>query len=210
MPGHLVLLGDSIFDNARYVPGFPAVIEQVRRGLPAGWRATLLAVDGHVTRDVLTQLARLPGDASHLVISTGGNDALAESALLHEPVQSVGEALSLLHQAQQRFDTAYREMLGRVLELGKPTAVCTVYDSIPGLQSPARTALAAFNDVILRNAVGANLPVIDLRLACTRPADYSPLSPIEPSVSGGAKIARLVVQVACSHDFSGARTVIYT
>jgi hypothetical protein len=210
MPAHVVLLGDSIFDNARYVPGFPAVIEQVRRGLPAGWRASLLAVDGHVTRDVLTQLARLPGDASHLVISTGGNDALAESALLHEPVPNVGEALRLLHQAQRRFDSDYREMLGRVLELGKPTAVCTVYDAIPGLQPQARTALAAFNDVILRCAVAAHLPVIDLRLACTQPGDYSPLSPIEPSVSGGAKIARLVVQVACSHDFSGPRTVIYT
>jgi hypothetical protein len=28
-----VLLGDSIFDNGRYVPGGPAVIEQLRRCL---------------------------------------------------------------------------------------------------------------------------------------------------------------------------------
>jgi len=27
---HLVLLGDSIFDNAAYVAGAPAVIDQVR------------------------------------------------------------------------------------------------------------------------------------------------------------------------------------
>ncbi len=33
---HIVLLGDSIFDNARYVPGGPSVIEHLRRGLPAG------------------------------------------------------------------------------------------------------------------------------------------------------------------------------
>ena len=42
--GHVVLLGDSIFDNALYVPGGPAVIDQLRRELPAGWSATLLAV----------------------------------------------------------------------------------------------------------------------------------------------------------------------
>src|SRR4051812_3797588 len=41
--GHVVLLGDSIFDNAAYVGGRPAVIDQVRAGLPDGWHATLNA-----------------------------------------------------------------------------------------------------------------------------------------------------------------------
>ena len=50
--GYVVLLGDSIFDNARYVPGRPAVIEQVPGALPQGWRASLRAADGHVTADV--------------------------------------------------------------------------------------------------------------------------------------------------------------
>ena len=49
---HAVLLGDSIFDNAAYVPGKPSVIEQLRISLPAGWKATLLAFDGDVTADV--------------------------------------------------------------------------------------------------------------------------------------------------------------
>src|SRR6476659_6170002 len=84
--GHVVLLGDSIFDNARYVPDRPPVIEQLRRSLPVGWRATLLAVDGHVTNDVERQLCRLPADATHLVVSVGGNDALAESGILRETV----------------------------------------------------------------------------------------------------------------------------
>lgn len=63
---HVVLLGDSIFDNARYVPGRPPVIEQVRRSVPAGWKATLLAVDGHTAEDVASQLPRVPADATHL------------------------------------------------------------------------------------------------------------------------------------------------
>ena len=37
--GHVVLLGDSIFDNGRYVPGEPAVIDQLRSALPKGWTA---------------------------------------------------------------------------------------------------------------------------------------------------------------------------
>ena len=66
---HVVLLGDSIFDNAAYVPGQPAVIDQLRARLGAGWRATLRAVDGDVIRDVVRQTRQLPRDASHLVIS---------------------------------------------------------------------------------------------------------------------------------------------
>ena len=59
---HVVLLGDSIFDNARYVPGGPSVIEHLRRVLPAAGRATLLAVDGAGAEDVARQVARLPAD----------------------------------------------------------------------------------------------------------------------------------------------------
>jgi len=72
---HVVLFGDSIFDNTVYVPGKPAAIEQLRNKLLPNWKATLLAVDD-VTEDVLKQTANLPGDTSHLTISCGGNDAL--------------------------------------------------------------------------------------------------------------------------------------
>jgi hypothetical protein len=57
--GHVVLLGDSIFDIARCVPDRPPVIEQLRQALPRGWTATLLAIDGHITTiDFVKQLGR--------------------------------------------------------------------------------------------------------------------------------------------------------
>jgi len=207
--GHILLLGDSIFDNARYVPDRPAVIEQVRESLPADWKATLLAVDGHVVEDVAKQLRGLPSDATHLFISAGGNDALGETNILHESVVSVGEALDQLAEVQGRFRDEYREMLQAVRATRLPTAVCTVYDSIPMLGVEEKTALALFNEVILREAIADRLPVLDLRLVCTNPADYSHVSPIEPSMVGGAKIARLIADVAQQHDFSRPRAVIY-
>jgi hypothetical protein len=75
---HVALLGDSVFDNGRYVPGGPAVTEQVRARLPQGWRVTRLAIDGHMCRDLPRQLVLLPADATHLIVSVGGNDALDE------------------------------------------------------------------------------------------------------------------------------------
>ena len=90
-----------------------------------------------------------------------------------------------------------------------PTTVCTIYDRIPGLDPAARTALAAINEAILRETAAAGLPVIDLRLVCSEPGDYSHVSSIEPSAAGGAKIARLIAEIATTHDFSQGRSVIY-
>jgi hypothetical protein len=207
--GHVVLLGDSIFDNACYVPGRPAVIDQVRQALPHGWLATLLAVDGHSTEDVVRQLGGLPASATHLVVSAGGNDALGESGILGEDTGTVGEALALVHEVRTRFRRSYRAMLQALSAVGKPMAVCTVYDAVPGLAAAEQTALAGFNEIILREAFLAGLPVIDLRLVCDRPADYSDVSPIEPSAVGGAKIARVIAEVVTTHDFSRRRSTVY-
>jgi hypothetical protein len=206
---HVILLGDSIFDNARYVPDRPPVIEQLRRALPADWQATLLAFDGSVTEDVSEQLASVPTDATHFVLSVGGNDALAESTIVQETVYSVGESLRLLHEIHQRFQASYHSMLENVLARKKPTAVCTVYDAVPILGPAEHTALATFNDIILREAFATGLPVVDLRRVCNLPSDFSPLSPIEPSVTGGLKITHVIAELLMNHDFGGCRTVVY-
>jgi hypothetical protein len=64
---HIVLLGDSTFDNAAYVNGGPDVIKQLRSILPQDWQATLLAVNGSVTTDVIDQIGKIPASATHLV-----------------------------------------------------------------------------------------------------------------------------------------------
>jgi hypothetical protein len=46
---HIVLLGDSILDNAAYTGGKPAVIDHLQAQLHAEWKASLLAIDGSHT-----------------------------------------------------------------------------------------------------------------------------------------------------------------
>jgi hypothetical protein len=208
--GHIILLGDSIFDNERYVPGGPSVIEHLRRGLPAPWKATLLAFDGAVTSDVARQLARLPAGCTHLVVSVGGNDALESGlSLLREYAGSVTAALSRIADVRDQFQINYRQMLDGVLRQGKPAIVCTVYDSVPGLGREERTALCFFNDVILREAFHVGLPVIDLRLICNEPGDYATSSPIEPSAAGGGKIARAVRRAVTDPDFAALSSRVF-
>jgi hypothetical protein len=88
--------------------------------------------------------------------------------------------------------------------------VCTIYDLIPVLAVADRVGLNGFSDVILRVAVAvaAMLPVIDLRQVCGHADDYSPVSPIEPSIVGGAKIAEAIARAVTGHDFSRPRTTI--
>lgn len=191
---HIVLLGDSIFDNASYVGGGPDVVAHLRRQLPEGWRATLSAVDGAVIDDVPRQLGCLPDDATDLVLSVGGNDALVHSDLLDRPALSSAQVLGWLDDAARAFERRYRAMLDAVLARDRPLTLCTIYNGnlAPPTQRRATVALAVFNDAILHVAAEHRLPVIELRLVCTSPLDYA--NPIEPSVRGGERIARAIVR----------------
>jgi hypothetical protein len=206
---HLVLLGDSVFDNAAYVPGQPAVIEQVRASLGKGWQATLLAVDGHVVEDVDRQLQRLPADATHLAISVGGNDALGYSSVLYQDATSVAQVLAELTAIQSEFRRGYRTMVAAARSHRLPLVVCTIYDAIPGLEQEVVTALSIFNDVIVREAAATRVAVLDLRLVCDQPADYSRLSPIEPSSIGGEKIARALARWATMPDCQSETCIVH-
>lgn len=196
MAGRIILLGDSIFDNAAYVRGAPDVVQQLRARLSEGWRADLLAVDGAVVGDVPRQLAQLPSDATLLVVSAGGNDALGEAHLLQQRSTSVGAGVMLLAEVQQRFAQRYEAMVDLVIAKGIPAALCTIYDAnFPPPEGPVITAaLSLFNDVITRAAFARGLPLVDLRLICSEPADYA--NPIEPSEQGGDKIAAAIARLA--------------
>jgi GDSL-like Lipase/Acylhydrolase family len=207
---HVVLLGDSIFDNAAYVAGDPDVVRQVRQRLPYGSKATLVAVDGSTTRDMREQLRRLPRDATHLIVSVGGNDALNNSDFLTTPARSTTEALLGLAAIGDEFERGYLAMLAETLAHGLPTAVCTVYyPRFPeaALQRVAVAGLTVFNDCIIRAAFVHGLPLLDLRLICTEEGDYA--NPIEPSAQGGGKIARAIVELA-EHGLTGGRTEVFT
>lgn len=208
---HIVLLGDSVFDNAAYVAaGAPDVVVQLREDLPDGWKATLLAVDGSVTRDVQRQAAQLPRDATHSILSCGGNDALGHMGLLDEPARSMTEALTKLAEAGAIFQHNYRAMLDALLRTKLPVAVCSIYYPRfpdPQLQRLAVTALTVFNDTIISEAFARGLPLLDLRLICNEDEDYA--NPIEPSAQGGEKIAAAIKRLVAEHDFARHRTEVF-
>lgn len=188
---HLVLLGDSVFDNGAYTSGKPDVLARVRQVLPRGWKASLLARDGATTTGIAAQLAQLPSDATHLALSVGGNDALMHEKLLQAPAASMAQALGMLAGVVRDFESKYRKVIAACLAHSLPLVICTIYNGNfddARYRELTRTAIALFDDAILRTAVENRLKVIELRLVCSQTQDYA--NRIEPSGIGAQKIAR--------------------
>ena len=209
---HIVLLGDSTFDNRFYTEGGPDVVTHLEGLLVGGDRATLLAVDGAVMAGMGPQLAQVremlddpdeENPPTHLALSVGGNDLLREIDVLRAPARSVAEALHAVRGRAERFGRGYRTLVYRTLELGLPTALCTVYQGAfedPGEAAVVETALRIFDHEILEAGLDRGLPVIDLRRVCDQPEDY--WNPIEPSERGGRKIAGAVLRAFRAPRFS--------
>ena len=225
---HIVLAGDSIFDNNPYVGfGEPDVIQQLKTLLKNNDKATLLALDGSVTASIHGQLENMPEDATHLFLSVGGNDALSMLNSLLEPVSSIGEGLLKFNFIREDFEKKYSEMLFQALKVGLPTCVCTIYhprfdgnnlerisEFMPKIITPsdfqkiAMNGLSIFNDIIFQEAVKSCVPVVDLRVIFNEERDYA--NPIEPSMFGGRKMVKVIQQIVYEHDFSSNNSVVYS
>ena len=125
---HIVLFGDSIFDNKSYVDADGKdVVAHLRQIISDDWGATLKAIDGAVIEGVSRQFQDVPTEATHFVISVGGNNAIRNADILEMRAGSAAQVFSELAKRKDVFESQYREMLRQVLSKNIPTAVCTIY-----------------------------------------------------------------------------------
>jgi len=208
---HIVLLGDSIFDNKIYVgENGKDVITHLQESLPAGWQTSLEAVDGSLIEDVAEQMLKVPAEATHFIISVGGNNTILDADILQMKADNSAEVLNEIAARRDIFESKYIQMLEKVLSQNKPAAVCTIYfPNFPEavFQRLAVTALAVFNDVIIRQATINKLPILDLRLICNELDGYA--NEIEPSDKGGKKIAEKILDLVETYNFSNKQTQIF-
>ena len=144
---HLVLLGDSIFDNASYIGNKPEVIVQLRQKLPDSWAATLKAIDGDKINDVHQQLKHLPEDSRHLILSVGGNHALSHLRIIEQNVTSSAQVFGNLADISENFEQQYQKLLNKILSLNLPIAICTIYYPNYSEQFERRLAMAALSSM---------------------------------------------------------------
>lgn len=188
----IVLIGDGTLDNELYSEGAPSIAEHLGELLPLEWQVSSLAQEGSSLAATAEQIDSIPMHASHLVVSMGGVDALANVDLFTLPIKSAGEGLDIMGERLDRFEAAYRKTLGELVALRLPVTLCTIYNGRLGVTEAgrARIALSAFNDRIVQIAVEHRLPLIEMRQVCNEPTDFA--TPIAASGEGGKKIATAI------------------
>ncbi|MEM7776979.1 MAG: SGNH/GDSL hydrolase family protein [Pseudomonadota bacterium] len=191
--GRVLLLGDSIIDNGAYVQkNEPGVARQLQELLPEH-TVEKRAFDGSVTKDVTNAQTHDIESDDLAVISSGGNDALSHLSLLEADLRAI-ELMEALWSAREAFRFDYVALLSAVTSKTPGVLVLTIYNpnfqhsgQDVSYQRAAECGVALFNDVIQHEALRRGRSVLELRSFFEAPADYA--NPIEPSASGGAKLA---------------------
>lgn len=192
----LVLLGDSILDNAPYTAPAPDTATHLRRLLGGDWSVELLARDGATMSDMPRQLAQLATRPDWAVLSIGGNDVARYVGLLDRPMRHAGDLLEELVRIGDAFAESYRAVLEGLAPRAARVVACTIYEvplEPPTLARHARVPLGMLNDWIARLAAETGATLLDLRTVCTGPADF--VLQIEPSAQGAEKIARSIARL---------------
>ena len=198
----LVLLGDSIIDNKTYVlDGEKSVLEHIQSKTDI--KTVQLALDGATTGDVLdNQLNNISSEASHIVLSVGGNDLLNEIGFLTEdfkytPNQVLERCYSLIAPITKKYESIVTTL--QTSKIRANLLLCTVYEGdlegsvmYDDIAISSRTMLSLFNDSVYKTHNMFKTGILELRHIFTNKEDYA--NPIEPSHQGGEKLADKLVR----------------
>jgi hypothetical protein len=201
---HLVLLGDAL-QNMDLGKGQAESTLVPRPRNP--WKLTVLQPP-----EVLRQsrVRAIPAEATHIGICVDGGWAIETSGLLKGRAQSIQDALDTLAAAADEFEDMFARLIAAATEAAVPTIVCTLVPARytePSQQRVAATALAIFNDRILRRATAARLSIVELRLVCDEDGDYA--SETLLSHAGVRKVANVARSALYDISRNPGRTRVY-
>jgi len=202
----LVMLGDSVFDNASYLQKGERDTEAWVRHYLQGEALDIdfLAEDGATTKCVKeTQLGDIDAEAEYIVLSIGGNDLLQSFSCLETNQGSMAQTLSFFEEEiRTTFNNSYGAMINAIRSRAQKAKIMAfdIYYPFWDLDSPlfkelpqhsevlakaSRVAIDLFNKNIrdhLRDGEVKNLAAI-----CCERRHFA--NPIEPSTIGSECIA---------------------
>jgi len=201
---HLVLLGDAL-QNMDLGKGQAESTLVPRPRNP--WKLTVLQPP-----EVLRQsrVRAIPAEATHIGICVDGGWAIETSGLLKGRARSIEDALDTLAAAADEFENTFSRLIAAAAEADVPTIVCTLVPARytePSRQRVGATALAIFNDRILRRTVAARLSIVELRLICDEDSDYA--SETLLSHAGVRKVANVARSALYDISRNPGRTRVY-
>ena len=178
----VILMGDSVLNNANYVPAGKSVYDSLKSKLS---KVINLAKDGATISDLYGQLDKIPVELNnantYIFISAGGND------ILNKRTELSSTEIRRLFDSYMEFLKALRTKLGSV----KINILNLYLPSNPRYQT-YKTSIEQWNQLIQSssNKVGEMYNVVDLHALLKIPDDF--VYDIEPSESASDKIAYLI------------------
>lgn len=178
----VILMGDSVLNNANYVPEGNSVYDILKTKLN---NILNVATDGATINDLYTQLDKIPVDLNntdtYIFISAGGND------ILNSRKELTNNDILQLFNKYMNFLEALRAKLGSV----KINILNLYLPSNPRYQS-YKPSIEQWNKLINQysNKIGEMYNVVDLYSLLTSLDDF--VYDIEPSASASNKIANLI------------------
>jgi len=194
-PPKIVLFGDSILNNTRYVASGKSVTASLKRMY--GDNLQTYAQDGAYISNIYGQVEQhetyggwddAGSSKTHIIISVGGNDLL--NAL------NMGD---LDDSKVTHLSSKYERLLNYIR--GKyPNAVLhllNVYQPVDDVFTSAAAQIEKWNDSVYKASTGGGKKsqvtnVVKIDEVCVNESDF--VNTIEPSVKGGKKIVSLIVQ----------------
>ena len=178
----IILMGDSVLNNANYVPEGKSVYDSLKTKLS---NVINVAKDGATISDLYGQLDKIPVDLNnsntYIFISAGGND------ILNKRTELSNTEISQLFDSYMEFLNALKTKLGSV-----NVNIMNLYlPANPRYQS-YKTSINQWNQLIEASSskIGETYNVIDLYTLLTNTNDF--VYDIEPSESASDKIAYVI------------------
>lgn len=199
----VALLGDSVFDNAKYVMEDSSVQDRLIMCLNSEDIVSLYAKDGATSNDLNEQIDFNTIVATHYFISIGGNDALKvrESILNNNPSDDSDVLIAEdIFKLTEGFRNNLIDVAKTLENFPEDVTFCTIYNAVPGLTKQEVMVVNIFNGIIIDVATQHGFNVLDLRKIFIESQDFSSISPIEPSEFGGLKLAKAISDIVYKED----------
>ena len=179
---NIVLIGDSVLNNANYVPSEKSVVDILKTKTQKVFN---FAKDGATISDCYGQLDKIPTDLNttdtYVFISAGGND------ILNKRGQLDSSEIRKLFNSYMDFIKALRVKLGSA-----KINICNLYLPANPRYNTYKSSIEEWNQLITENSskIGEMYNIINVDTLLTTPDDF--VYDIEPSEIASQKIANVI------------------
>lgn len=177
----VILLGDSVLNNANYVQSGDSVYDKLKQKLS---NVLNLAKDGATIVDLYSQLDKISVDlnkqSTYVFVSAGGND------ILNKNIKNTNDI-------KQLFDTYFNFIKALKAKMNNVSInVLNLYVPSNPRYNDYRQSIEQWNKLISDNSdnIGLTYNVLDIYSLMNSPDDF--VYDIEPSDTASAKIANLI------------------